>query len=68
MTQIRQDRTPLVDDRPMLTLTADGGVRLELGSITSPWTVELTRADCECIAEAIGYRRPGHFRPEADDS
>jgi hypothetical protein len=37
MTQIRLGRVPVVDDRPMVTATADGGVRLEFGDIASSW-------------------------------
>jgi hypothetical protein len=67
MTQIRRGREPVVDDRPMVTATPDGGVRLELGDISQPWIIELTPADCEHIAEAIGFRRPGYFRvPDPD--
>jgi hypothetical protein len=52
----------------MVTATADGGVRLELGDISSPWIVELTAAEAEHIAEAIGYRRPGYFQVQDPDS
>jgi hypothetical protein len=68
MTQIRRGREPLIADRPMVTATSDGGVRLELGSIDQPWTVELTLADCERVAEAIGFVRPGYFQVQAPDS
>jgi hypothetical protein len=64
--RIRRGREPVVDDRPMVSAHS-GGVRLELGNISSPWTVELTLADCERIAEALGYVRPGIMRP-ADGS
>jgi hypothetical protein len=67
MTQIRRDRKALVDDRPMVSPTPGGGVRLDLGSINSPWTVELTQADCERIAEAIGWRQNHHYPPTPDE-
>jgi hypothetical protein len=57
--------TAVCDDRPLLAPTAaDGdGVRLELTSGEEMWRVELTRDDCERIAERIGYYQPVHFRP-----
>jgi hypothetical protein len=54
------------EDRPALERLSQGGVRLELVERTGSWVVELTQADAEGIAEEIGYRRPGYFRPEAD--
>jgi hypothetical protein len=66
MTQIRHGRGALIDDRPMVSATADGGVRLELGSINSPWTIVLTQADAERIAEAIGWRPNHHYPPTRD--
>jgi hypothetical protein len=62
MTQIRRGREPVVDDRPMMTAHPDG-VRLELGHLTSPWVIELTHAECEQIAEAIGWRQNQHYPP-----
>jgi hypothetical protein len=55
-----------IDDRPLLEATTEGGVRLEIPYHENTWIVELSRADCEAIAEWIGYRRPGYFRPAAD--
>jgi hypothetical protein len=52
-------------DRARLSVVSDG-LRMELTSHTGNWVIELTRAECEHIAEEIGYRRPGVFRPEVD--
>jgi (2Fe-2S) ferredoxin len=45
------------EDRPAMQNVADG-VRLELTGAAGVWTIELSRDDCERIAEEIGYRRP----------
>jgi hypothetical protein len=68
MTQIRHNRVPVCEDRPAMHLTSDDGLRLELGDLGSSWVIELTHAECERIAEAIGYRRPGYFRVPDSDS
>jgi hypothetical protein len=48
-------------DRPLITSINDG-VRLELiGRDGGLWAIELTRADCEAIAEAIGWDPPGRW-------
>ena len=59
--------TRVCEDRPALEPISQGGMRLALVERTGSWVIELTRADAERIAEEIGYRRPGVFRPEAYD-
>ena len=46
---------PIAEDRPSLQKIFDG-VRLELTGRDAVWIIELSGADCERIAEEIGWR------------
>jgi len=47
----------IAEDRPSVQRVHDG-VRLELTGQDAVWVIDLTEADCERIAEAIGWGRP----------
>jgi len=47
----------IAEDRPSLQRVSDG-VRLELSGRDAVWVIDLSEADCERIAEQIGWGRP----------
>lgn len=65
----RGSTTSVIHDRPAVHHLSDGGVRLELTGRDAVWSIDLTRDECEQIAEAIGRgaSRAWPWGPTDDD-